>query len=66
MCDDGWDLIDATTVCNQLHYGNAITAYGYVFDQLLDMTLLYIYIVTLILVWELDQFGWMKSHVLLE
>ena len=22
ICDDGWDLIDATTVCNQLRYGN--------------------------------------------
>ena len=32
VCDDGWDLIDATTVCNQLRYGDAITAYRYVTD----------------------------------
>ena len=27
VCDDGWNIIDANVVCNQLNYGNATQIY---------------------------------------
>ena len=31
VCDDGWDLQDATAVCRQLGYSRAVSALGFAF-----------------------------------
>ena len=46
VCDDGWDITDASVVCQQLLLGNAIEAYRSVFKCIYDYTYIYyIYII---------------------
>ena len=41
VCDDGWDITDASVVCQQLLLGNAIEAYRSVFKCIYDYTYIY-------------------------